>query len=74
MKDAWKELTTLLRAMIRVFPGECRKFVTETREGRGLLGMLLICVIVVLCELVWRLCVWVYSFVGGLTDFSGGNG
>ena len=68
MKDAWKELTTLLRAMIRVFPSECRKFVTETRDGRGLLGMLLIFVIAVLYELVWHLCVWVYSFVGWWVD------
>ena len=65
MKDAWKELKTLLRAMIRVFPSECRKFGTETRNGRAFVGMLLIAAIGLLWELVWRLCVWVYSlFVG----------
>jgi hypothetical protein len=63
MKDAWKELKTLLRAMIRVFPSECRKFVTETREGRALHGMVLLAGIAILWELVWSLCVWVYSLL-----------
>lgn len=70
MRDAWKELTTLLRAMVRVFPSECRKLFTETREGRGLIGCLIICAIVVVCQLVWQLLVWAYSFVGALTDVS----